>query len=131
MLNHRLIRLATIAALGAFAAACETSTEPDLGMEIDTQAALVDQPDATPSARVLQDMRDNGTGFYHFAMNQAVGHKDYFAALEPLAGDRLAIYVDEAAASLDRQAEIETSDTMSFDEYLKQSYSEQGCSDCP
>lgn len=42
MLIHRLIRLATIAAVGTFAAACESSTEPDLGMEIDTQAALAD-----------------------------------------------------------------------------------------
>jgi glutamate--cysteine ligase len=75
-------------------------------------------------------MRDNGTGFYHFAMDRAVGHKDYFAALEPLAGERLAVYVDEAAASLKRQAEIEASDTMSFDDYLEKYFSEQGCSDC-
>jgi glutamate--cysteine ligase len=97
---------------------------------VDAQAALVEQPDATPSARVLQAMRDNGTGFYHFAMGQAVGHKEYFAALAPLEDERQAIYVDEAEASLRRQAEIEASDTMSFDEYLEQYYSEQGCSDC-
>ena len=98
---------------------------------VDAQAALVEQPDATPSARVLQDMRDNGTGFYHFAMERAVGHKDYFASLTPLEGDRLSTYVDEAADSLNRQSEIEASDKISFDEYLKQYYSEQGCSDCP
>ena len=98
---------------------------------VDAQTTLVEQPDATPSARVLQDMRDNGTGFYHFAMDCAVGHKDYFAALEPLEGDRLAIYSEEAAESLRRQAEIEASDTLSFDDYLEKYYSEQGCSECP
>ena len=97
---------------------------------VDALALLVEQPDETPSARVLQDMRDKGTGFYHFAMDRAAGHKDYFAALAPLDGDRVAHYVDEASASIQRQAEIEASDTMSFDDYLKKYYSEQGCSDC-
>ena len=74
-------------------------------------------------------MRRGGTGFYHFAMNTAVGHKEYFASLAELEPDRLRVYTDEAAASLARQKEIEAADTLNFDEYLEQYFSEQGCCD--
>ncbi len=91
------------------------------------QQALITDPDATPSARVLQEMRETKTGFFHFAMNMARGHKDYFAALEPLRNERLQLYSDEAASSLQRQRDIEASDTMTFDEYLAQYFTDQGC----
>lgn len=96
---------------------------------VDAQSALVDDPDATPSARVLQDMRDNGVGFYHFAMERAEGHKEYFAALAALDDERLRVFTDEAEASLARQAAIEQADEISFDEYLRRYYSDQGCSE--
>jgi glutamate--cysteine ligase len=81
----------------------------------------------TPSARVLADMRTDGIGFFHFAMKRARGHKEYFEALACLDSERHALYANEAAESLARQAEIEASDTMDFDEYLAQYFSEQGC----
>ncbi len=96
---------------------------------VDAQSALVDDPDATPSARVLQDMRDTGVGFYHFAMERAEGHKEYFAALAALDDERLRVYTDEAEASLARQAAIEQADEISFDAYLERYYSDQGCSE--
>ena len=93
------------------------------------QRALVDDPEATPSARVLRHMRDEGVGFFHFAMDMATRHKAYFGEIEPLDEQRLAVYVDEAEASIERQREIEAADAISFDEYLAQYYSEQGCCD--
>jgi len=96
---------------------------------IDAQKALIDDAEATPSARVIQDMRDNGTGFYHFAMAMAQGHKEYFAALTALEDERLSLYTEEATASLRRQKEIEDADDISFDEYIERYYSDQGCSD--
>ena len=62
-------------------------------------------------------------------MNSAVGHKEYFAALAALEDDRLKVYTDEAAASVQRQREVEASDEIGFDDYLKQYFSEQGCCD--
>jgi len=94
---------------------------------VKSQLALIDDPDMTPSARVLADMRTDGTGFFHFAMKRARGHKEYFEALARLDDERHALYANEAAESLARQAEIEASDTMDFDEYLAQYFSEQGC----
>ena len=94
---------------------------------VDAQSLLVDDPDATPSARILDELRLDGTGFFHFAMKCALGHKEYFSELESLSGDRLALYENEAAESLQRQRQIEASDKISFDEYLEQYFSEQGC----
>jgi glutamate--cysteine ligase len=94
---------------------------------IDAQRALIDDPEATPSARVLRDMRENGVGFYHFAMAQAERHRDYFQSLEGLEPARLDVYTKEAETSHVRQREIEAADVMTFDDYLAKYFSEQGC----
>ncbi len=94
---------------------------------VDAQAELVADPGLTPSARVLADMRDAGTGFYHFAMEAAIGHRDYFASLTPMEPDRVEHFENEARASLQRQRDVEAADTMTFEEYLAKYYSDQGC----
>lgn len=96
---------------------------------VKAQSALVEDADLTPSARVIQDMRENDTGFYHFAMERARGHKSYFQSLASLDDERLRIYETEAADSIAKQKQIEDADQISFDEYLKKYYSEQGCAD--
>jgi glutamate--cysteine ligase len=96
---------------------------------VDALAALISDADATPSARVIEEMRRNDTGFFHFAMDMARGHKQYFRDLEPLTGDRLAVYTGEATRSIEQQQLVEASDEISFDEYLRQYFSEQGCCD--
>jgi glutamate--cysteine ligase len=96
---------------------------------VDAQALLIREVDATPSARVIEEMRRNDTGFFHFAMDTARGHKEYFSALKPLEENRLQIYIDEAERSLEKQRQIEASDEMNFDDYLRQYFSEQGCCD--
>ena len=99
----------------------------DYVQAVDAQAELVANPDATPSARILEDMRTNQTPFYYFAMASAQGHKSYFSEIEPLTGAQLAVYETEASDSLARQAEIEQSDEISFEEYLANYYSQDGC----
>jgi len=94
---------------------------------VDAQSALIEQPEDTPSARILEEMRLDGTGFFHFAMKCALGHKEYFSDLIHLTEDRLRLYENEAVESLERQRQIEAADEVSFDEYLEQYFSEQGC----
>jgi len=94
---------------------------------VNAQVELLKNPDATPSARILEDMKLGKTGFYHFAMDCARGHKDYFAALEPLLNDRLRLYEDEATQSIERQREIEAADDISLEDYLAQYFSPEGC----
>ena len=92
------------------------------------QAEMVEDADKTPAARVLESMAEQNTGFFEFAMNAARGHKNYFMETEPLSEDRLAVYEMEARQSLERQAATERSDGIGFDEYLRNYFSEQGCS---
>jgi glutamate--cysteine ligase len=90
----------------------------DYTQAVDAQAALLADPEATPSARLLHELHEAGSGFFDFAMQAARGHKEYFHALTPLDTERLADFDSEARGSHRRQREIEVSDTISFEEYL-------------
>lgn len=100
----------------------------DYVQAVNASAELVATPDATPSARILAELQRSGTTFYHFAIASAHGHKEYFSEIEPLDGERLAIYEDEASESVRRQSEIEKADKFSFEQYLANYYSQDGCS---
>ena len=86
---------------------------------VDAQAKLVSNSEMTPSARLLAELRDARSSFFEFAMACAVGHKQYFADLVSLAPERQKEFVEEATDSLRRQRDIETSDSISLDEYLE------------
>jgi len=99
----------------------------DYVQAVDAQSELLLNPEATPSARILEELRQSKMAFYHFAMAAARGHKEYFAEIEPLDDDRLNVYEDEARQSIERQREIEKSDDISFEEYLAHYYLQDGC----
>jgi glutamate--cysteine ligase len=83
-----------------------------------SQAAKLDDPDLTPSARVLADLRANGKSFAAFGLRQSERHAAYFRAHPPSA-DEQAYFTRLAATSLAEQAELERSQTGSFDDYVK------------
>jgi len=87
------------------------------------QLEKMHDPDLTPSARMLSIMRENGEGFYHFARRMSQKHYDYFRNIE-LKPERKIFFEKVAQESLDKQQQIEASDTQSFDEYL-QAYFQQ------
>ena len=77
-------------------------------------------PDSLPSARVLQVMReDHGGSFSAFvrSLSQQTKAQELARPLEP---HELAYFQQLAQASLERQREIETADTLPFDAYLQQ-----------
>ena len=82
------------------------------------QLAKVDNPDLTPSARVLAIMRNQQLPFFNFAMNQSIAQKGYFDE-HPLAESELQQMQQAAADSVVRQREIEAQDSVDFDEFLK------------
>ncbi|HUD97852.1 MAG TPA: glutamate--cysteine ligase [Woeseiaceae bacterium] len=90
----------------------------DYASAVDAQAALIQDADSTPSARLLEELRTAGCSFFDFAMQAARGHRDYFRSIAPLSVEREAEFTEEAESSLLRQLEIEQSDTLSLDEYL-------------
>jgi glutamate--cysteine ligase len=90
----------------------------DYADAVELQARLLAEPDSTPSARVLEELKTSGSGFFEFAMQAATGHKEYFAAIEPAQAERFRQFEAEAKESLIRQQAIEASDSLSLDEFL-------------
>ena len=87
------------------------------------QQDKVEDPDRTPSARILAEIRDKDEEFFHFAKRMSRQHQQYFEEQELSAKseDLLTRLTDESIA---RQDEIESSDDISFEEYLHKYFSQ-------
>jgi glutamate--cysteine ligase len=81
------------------------------------QQAKVSDPECTPSARVLAEMERRQQGFFHFAMEQALQHRDHFLA-RPLPADRAETFERAARDSLAEQADWEAEPQKPFADYL-------------
>jgi glutamate--cysteine ligase len=82
------------------------------------QSAKIYDVSLTPAARTLKELQGNGESFFEFALRMSQAHKSYFLDLYPPNEQQLSAFRHEAETSLEKQAEIERSDTLSFDEYL-------------
>ena len=102
-------------------AICEQldAAQPGAGYQaaLAAQRAKVHDPEATPSATMLRDMRERGEGFYGFARRLSGDHAQYFRQ-RGLPPEREAALTREAQASLARQAELEADDSQDFDSFL-------------
>ena len=81
------------------------------------QRARLDDPERTPSARILAAMRRERIPFFRFAMNQSILHKGYFDA-HALSNEMLDRYEQLAAQSLADQRAMEREDDESLDAFL-------------
>ncbi|HEY4127043.1 MAG TPA: glutamate--cysteine ligase, partial [Gammaproteobacteria bacterium] len=81
------------------------------------QRASLEDPDRTPSARILKEMRERGESFFTFAKRLSEAHRASFLA-HPLPKTTEGAMDAEVKASLHEQAAIEAADTLSFEEYL-------------
>ena len=104
------------------AAGCELLDQgyrtPIYGGSLRHQRARIADPDLTPSARMLADMADHGEEFYHFALRMSQQHQRYFAE-RPLDAARAEQFRAQAAASLERQRELERQDEVPFAAFLE------------
>jgi glutamate--cysteine ligase len=85
---------------------------------LELQESKVNDPARTPSARSLEELRSTGESFGQMALRMSNVHRNYFLDLYPPNEQRLSDFAAQAAASLEQQAAIERSDTMTFDQYL-------------
>ena len=85
---------------------------------VDASRALVADPESTPSARVLEELRTANCSFFELTLAASRGHRDYFASIAALSGARSEELAKEARDSLLRQRDIEASDDIGLDEYL-------------
>ena len=81
------------------------------------QKAKVADSSLTPSARVLERMRELKTSYFRFAMNQSLANSDYFRGLK-LSADKQAELSLLSQTSNQERAAIEAADTMDFATYL-------------
>lgn len=85
---------------------------------VSVQMDKLENPDLTPSARILEDMRRESVPFFRFAMNKALEHRQHFLS-QPLDEEGRKAFEALSEQSTVDQREIEQSDSISFDEYLK------------
>jgi len=81
------------------------------------QQAKVRDPERTPSARMLAEMRANGEGFFAFARRVSEQYRDHFRDL-PLDTEYATLFQRLSRESRERQRELEETDDMGFDAFL-------------
>ncbi len=87
------------------------------------QAARVADPELTPSARVLREMRERDLPFFRLAMSYSENWARHFRERR-LAPQTQQAFSAESARSLAAQAELEAADTLSFEQYLENYYAQ-------
>ncbi|HLU19841.1 MAG TPA: glutamate--cysteine ligase [Pusillimonas sp.] len=84
---------------------------------LEVQIKKVQDPELTPSATLLRDLREQGLSLHEFTLRQSRDHRDTLLGT-PLDPDVEQALSRAAAESLIAQAELENNDTESFDEYV-------------
>lgn len=79
--------------------------------------------DFTPSARMLEAMRSEEEGFFHFALRMSQQHQAYFDSLD-LNPERREMFASLAKESLAKQKTMEAQNGESFDDYLKRYFAQ-------
>jgi len=87
------------------------------------QRLKIEDPDRTPSARLLAEMIEKREEFFEFSLRMSVQHQQWFAG-RPLDADKQTRFEAEARESIKRQHEIERADDIPFDAFM-QKYFEQ------
>ncbi|MGQ9660323.1 MAG: glutamate--cysteine ligase [Thermochromatium sp.] len=87
------------------------------GASLKRQREKIDHPDLTPSARMLDEMRARGEGFFDLVWRWSETHRQTFQATE-LDPERNAFFERLATESIARQREIEEADQVDFDTFL-------------
>ena len=91
---------------------------------LNQQINCIQNPDLTPSAKILTDMRKTQQPFARFAIEQSRRHEHFYRnqQLNKEESDR---FTEMSIQSKKRLAEIETNDHMSFDDFLAQYFQQQ------
>lgn len=102
----------------ALTAALLDHDDGDYSAAIDVARAALADPDRTPSARLIEDLRVNDTSFFEYGLGLARSHHAYFLSL-PLTSEKAQLLADAAAESLQEVAALEARADVPFDEYLR------------
>ncbi|MFZ6645341.1 glutamate--cysteine ligase [Undibacterium sp. TJN25] len=81
------------------------------------QAEKLQDPELTPSARVMRALQEHGNSFLRFGLHQSEQHARYFKSRPPTAEED-AYFSKMASDSLAQQQAIEQEDQGSFDDFV-------------
>ena len=76
---------------------------------------------------MLDELRSNDEDFFYFGLRMSRQHQEYFQQHAPTA-DEHAAHREQVEQSLNKQAEIEAADVVSFEQYLNNYFSQPGLS---
>jgi len=91
---------------------------------INSQKELIEDPNQTPSAKVLDDIKNRDGSYYMFAKRKSEEHRDYFLKRELSKETEKQIEL-VAQKSLQEQSELEAKDTLDFDTFLEKYFKNQ------
>ncbi len=86
---------------------------------LDCQLAAINDPELTPSARLLRELEETGQEFAEYGLETAQCYREYFSELGSDINQHVEMFAQEAQDSLVRQEEIETTDSISLDNYIQ------------
>jgi len=84
---------------------------------LQAQRDKLDNPENTPSARLLNDLRASGLSFHEHALRLSQQHAETLRA-QSLPKDVAAAYLDAAEQSIREQKTLEDNDQINFDTYV-------------
>jgi glutamate--cysteine ligase len=85
---------------------------------LDRQMEKLRDPELTPSARLLRELRRSAVGFAEYARTLSAQHRARLLDDKGHEPSTLANFAEEAAASIEVQASVERSERGTFEEYL-------------
>lgn len=85
---------------------------------VQQQMEKLRDPNLTPSARVLRHLSERDQSFFQFAMHCALEQEKFFRN-QPLSPEECVPFLHEARRSLEEQLRLESSDNVSFEQYLE------------
>ncbi len=91
------------------------------GKAINALHQRLEQPELTPAAQLLEEVRSSGSTYFQTAMHHAQQHREFFldSKLDPAVEEQ---FISLAAHSLEDQRAIEAGDTLNFDDFLNAYY---------
>lgn len=90
---------------------------------VSVQRDKVRSPELTPSARMLDEMRENGEPFFHFANRMSKIHQHFFLNC-PTTESRVKLFSEATSKSIEDQKAREAADDHDFPDYLQRYFAQ-------
>ena len=87
------------------------------------QMAIVQDASLAPSARILDEMRSSNEGFFEMACRVSEMHRNQLSNSE-LSQTDVNFFVEVVRQSIEKQQQLEASETKSFDQFLHDYFSD-------